>query len=51
MKKLVFAIIAACIAAACSVPAAVKTPAFVPGWPDVGTPPATMARAAPPREM
>ena len=41
MKYLAVAAVA-CAAAACSAPSVTK-PALVPGWPDVGTPPATVA--------
>jgi hypothetical protein len=35
---------ASCALAGCSTPpGAVTKPAFFPGWPDAGTPPATMA--------
>ena len=47
MRSVVFAIIAAgCIVAACSVPTTTKRPALDSGWPDTGTPPATIAMAA-----
>ena len=44
MRSIVFAMFAVtCTIAACSAPMAVKRPAFVPGWPDAGTPAATVA--------
>jgi hypothetical protein len=44
MRSIVLAILAAgCIAAACSAPTVLKRPTLVPGWPDTGTPPATVA--------
>ena len=44
MRSTLFAIFAvSCTIAACSAPTAVTRPARVPGWPDAGTPAATVA--------